>query len=118
VLKPAEQTPLAAIVTARLCLEAGIPAGVVNVVQGSARWSARRWSSIPASTPSASRARATRAAGSRPPPPPASSESAWSWAARARRSSSTTPTSTPPRRPWRGRSGAIRARCAPPARGC
>jgi len=34
VLKPAEQTPLAALVTARLCLEAGIPAGVVNVVQG------------------------------------------------------------------------------------
>ena len=34
VLKPAEQTPLAAIVTARLCLEAGIPPGVVNIVQG------------------------------------------------------------------------------------
>jgi acyl-CoA reductase-like NAD-dependent aldehyde dehydrogenase len=34
VLKPAEQTPLAAIVAARLCIEAGIPPGVVNVVQG------------------------------------------------------------------------------------
>src|SRR3954471_17925036 len=34
VLKPAEQTPLAAIVVAQLCLEAGIPPGVVNVVQG------------------------------------------------------------------------------------
>jgi acyl-CoA reductase-like NAD-dependent aldehyde dehydrogenase len=34
VLKPAEQTPLAAIVVAKLCLEAGVPAGVVNVVQG------------------------------------------------------------------------------------
>jgi acyl-CoA reductase-like NAD-dependent aldehyde dehydrogenase len=34
VLKPAEQTPLAALVVARLCLEAGIPPGVVNVVQG------------------------------------------------------------------------------------
>lgn len=34
VLKPAEQTPLTAIVVARLCLEAGIPPGVVNVVQG------------------------------------------------------------------------------------
>jgi acyl-CoA reductase-like NAD-dependent aldehyde dehydrogenase len=34
VLKPAEQTPLAAIVVGRLCLEAGIPPGVVNVVQG------------------------------------------------------------------------------------
>ncbi|CAN7309075.1 aldehyde dehydrogenase family protein [Phenylobacterium sp. LjRoot225] len=34
VLKPAEQTPLAAIIIGRLCLEAGIPPGVVNVVQG------------------------------------------------------------------------------------
>ena len=34
VLKPAEQTPLAALVVARLCVEAGIPPGVVNVVQG------------------------------------------------------------------------------------
>jgi acyl-CoA reductase-like NAD-dependent aldehyde dehydrogenase len=34
VLKPAEQTPLTAIVIARLCLEAGIPPGVVNVVHG------------------------------------------------------------------------------------
>ncbi|QUD90394.1 aldehyde dehydrogenase family protein [Phenylobacterium montanum] len=34
VLKPAEQTPLTAILVAKLCLEAGIPPGVVNVVQG------------------------------------------------------------------------------------
>ncbi|MDB5432992.1 MAG: aldehyde dehydrogenase [Caulobacter sp.] len=34
ILKPAEQTPLTAIVVAKLCLEAGIPPGVVNVVQG------------------------------------------------------------------------------------
>lgn len=34
VLKPAEQTPLAAVVIGRLCLEAGIPPGVVNVLQG------------------------------------------------------------------------------------
>ena len=34
VLKPAEQTPLTAIVVAKLCLEAGIPPGVVNVVHG------------------------------------------------------------------------------------
>ena len=34
VLKPAEQTPLTAIVVAGLCLEAGIPPGVVNVVHG------------------------------------------------------------------------------------
>lgn len=34
VLKPAEQTPLTALRLAELCLEAGIPEGVVNVVTG------------------------------------------------------------------------------------
>jgi phenylacetaldehyde dehydrogenase len=34
VFKPAEQTPLAALFFARLCREASIPDGVVNVVQG------------------------------------------------------------------------------------
>jgi phenylacetaldehyde dehydrogenase len=34
VLKPAEQTPLAAVLMAELAIEAGIPPGVFNVVQG------------------------------------------------------------------------------------
>jgi acyl-CoA reductase-like NAD-dependent aldehyde dehydrogenase len=34
VLKPAEQTPLAASFVGALCLEAGIPPGVVNIVHG------------------------------------------------------------------------------------
>ncbi|HVL64593.1 MAG TPA: aldehyde dehydrogenase family protein [Actinomycetota bacterium] len=34
VLKPAEQTPLTAIRLAEICLEAGVPEGVVNVVTG------------------------------------------------------------------------------------
>src|SRR3954470_5945499 len=34
VLKPAEQTPMAAVLTAELAIEAGIPPGVFNVVQG------------------------------------------------------------------------------------
>lgn len=34
VLKPSEQAPLSAIAAARLAIEAGVPAGVVNVVQG------------------------------------------------------------------------------------
>lgn len=34
VLKPAEQTPLTALIVGKLALEAGIPAGVLNVVPG------------------------------------------------------------------------------------
>jgi len=34
VLKPAEQTPLTALLLGELCVEAGFPAGVVNVVTG------------------------------------------------------------------------------------
>ena len=34
VLKPAEQTPLTALRLAELCLEAGVPEGVVNVISG------------------------------------------------------------------------------------
>lgn len=34
VLKPAEQTPLSALLLGRLCLEAGLPEGVLNVITG------------------------------------------------------------------------------------
>lgn len=34
ILKPAEQTPLTALLFGKLCLEAGVPPGVVNVVHG------------------------------------------------------------------------------------
>ena len=34
VLKPAEQTPLSTLRLAELCIEAGVPAGVINVVTG------------------------------------------------------------------------------------
>src|SRR5690606_7618102 len=36
VIKPAEQTPITAIKLVQLCLQAGIPEGVVNVVTGDA----------------------------------------------------------------------------------
>jgi betaine-aldehyde dehydrogenase len=35
VLKPAKQTPLTALALGQICLEAGVPAGVVNVLSGS-----------------------------------------------------------------------------------
>jgi len=34
VLKPSEETPLTAVLLARLCVEAGVPPGVVNVLHG------------------------------------------------------------------------------------
>jgi aldehyde dehydrogenase (NAD+) len=37
VLKPAEQTPLTALLFADLCIEAGLPKGVVNIVTGDGR---------------------------------------------------------------------------------
>ncbi len=37
VAKPAEQTPMTALMLAQLCLQAGVPAGVVNVVTGTGR---------------------------------------------------------------------------------
>ena len=37
VLKPAEQTPLTALLFAELCAEAGLPKGVVNIVTGDGR---------------------------------------------------------------------------------
>ena len=37
VIKPAEDTPLSAIAIGELCVEAGIPAGVVNILTGKAR---------------------------------------------------------------------------------
>jgi succinate-semialdehyde dehydrogenase/glutarate-semialdehyde dehydrogenase len=37
VIKPAEDTPLTALAIAELCVEVGIPAGVVNVVTGDAK---------------------------------------------------------------------------------
>jgi len=41
VIKPAEQTPLTTLRLARLCLEAGVPEGVVNVVTGDGEVGAR-----------------------------------------------------------------------------
>ena len=68
VLKPAEQTPMTAVRVAELALEAGIPPGVFNVVQGTGETSARLSSPIRRSTRSRSPARTRRDARSRPAP--------------------------------------------------
>ncbi|CAI4423908.1 AMP_1a_G0016120.mRNA.1.CDS.1 [Saccharomyces cerevisiae] len=47
VLKPAETTPLSALFASQLCQEAGIPAGVVNILPGSGRVVGERLSAHP-----------------------------------------------------------------------
>jgi phenylacetaldehyde dehydrogenase len=47
VLKPAEETPLSALRLAQLCLDAGLPPGVLNVVTGFGETAARRWRRTP-----------------------------------------------------------------------
>src|SRR5215208_1599287 len=67
VLKPAEQTPMTALRVAELALEAGIPPGVFNVVQGTGEAVGTASSPIPGSTRSRSRAQ-TRPDARSPPP--------------------------------------------------
>jgi acyl-CoA reductase-like NAD-dependent aldehyde dehydrogenase len=57
VLKPASYTPITALVLGQICLEAGIPQGVVNVVTGRAARSVPRSASTRWSTRSPSPAR-------------------------------------------------------------
>ena len=117
VLKPAELTPLTALMLGRLALDAGLPPGVLNVVPGPGPRGRRR-----ARPPRGRRAdlghrlhphrRERHARGRRAP----SSACTWSSAARRRSSCSTTPTS---RRPPRARSSArspTAARTARPRR--
>ena len=71
VLKPAETTPLTALIFADICRQAELPPGVVNIVTGDGRDRRRASSSTPASTRSPSRARprsARRSSASSPAP--------------------------------------------------
>ena len=49
VIKPAELTPLSATHLARALQDAGLPAGVFNVVHGKGAWWATPWPATPAS---------------------------------------------------------------------
>ena len=69
VLKPSELTPHTAIHLMRLLEEAGLPAGVANLVVGAGPGAGLRSRRTRASTWSRSRAVSRRASGSWPPPP-------------------------------------------------
>ncbi|MDQ4421579.1 aldehyde dehydrogenase family protein [Sphingobium sp. DEHP117] len=47
IIKPAEETPLTSTIIAQLCLEAGVPEGVVNVVVGTGREAGARLAAHP-----------------------------------------------------------------------
>jgi aldehyde dehydrogenase (NAD+) len=117
VFKPAEFTSLTALLFAEICQQAGVPAGVVNIVTGDGRVG-EAIVNHPASTSWPSPARPKSAASSARPPPAAARSCRWNWAASRPSSSSTTPTWTPPSKAWSIRSGSTRARSAAPVRAC
>ena len=118
VLKPAEFTPLTALLFAELAHEVGLPPGVLNVVTGDGDTGAaivdHDGVDKIAFTGSTEVGRIIRkaTAGTR--------QEAVARAGRqeSRSSCSTTPTSTAWSKAWSTRSGSTRARCAAPARAC
>ena len=62
VMKPSPETVLDSLLLAEAIIEAGLPAGVVNIVPGRPRARAPTWSSTRSSTRSRSPAPARRAA--------------------------------------------------------
>ena len=117
VLKPAETTPLTALLFAEICQQADLPAGVVNIVTGAGETGAR-WSSTLMSTRSRSPARPESARPSPAASPARTRRSPSSSAARPPTSSSTTPPSTRRSRASSPASSSTRATSAAQARGC
>ena len=118
VLKPAETTPLTALLLAQVCDEAGLPPGVVNIVTGGRgdRRRARR-------APRRRQDRVHRLHRGRQGDPEARSpaparRSRSSSAARRRTSSSRTPPSTRPSKASSTASSSTRATCAARVRAC
>ena len=117
VLKPAETTPLTALLFCEVLRQAELPPGVVNIVTGAGepapRWSrTRTWTR----SPSPARPRWARRSSARSRAPARSSRS--SSAARPRTSSSTTRRSTRRSRASSTASSSTRATSAARARGC
>jgi aldehyde dehydrogenase (NAD+) len=94
VLKPSEYSPFSAILWAKVMHEAGVPAGVFNLINGDGPASARRSPRIAMSTWCPSPARPAPAPRSRAMRPPRSSACIRSSAASRRTCCSTTPTSS------------------------
>ena len=116
VLKPAETTPLTALLLAEICQEAELPAGVVNIVPGDGATGAALVA--PTSTRSPSPGRPASGRASRPRWRARAPASRSSSAASRRTSSSRTPRSTRPSRGSCRGSSSTRATCAARDRGC
>ena len=118
VLKPAETTPLTALVFAEICQQAGLPAGVVNIVTGAGD------TGQAAGRPRRRRqGRLHRLDRGRPrdredPRRHEKNGSPSSSAARPPTSCSTTPRSTRPSKASSAASSSTRVTCVAPARGC
>ena len=118
VLKPAETTPLTALLFAEICQQADLPPGVVNIVTG-----AGETGQALVGPPGRRQGRLHRLDRGRPgdrasPSPAPTRGSPSSSAARPPTSSSTTPRSTRPSRASSTASSSTRATSAAPARGC
>ena len=118
VLKPAEYTPLTALAFAEICVEAGLPPGVVNIVTGDGETGAALVGACGRRQDRLHRLDRGRARDPQGDGGHAARSSRSNSAASRPSSCSTTPISTARSRAWSTRSGSTRARSAAPARAC